>query len=229
MHALLRPPSIPLWPPRPSWGVHTHLSNSVCPSISPYIHQNPLEFIGNTHTNTGMAETEGRIPHQEQIEGNVSGNTIGQFTSALEVFFLMTFLFSTFVLFSLSCPSKPFRWTFLSDSLPVMFFHHNKSLKEPEGREKSDVVWLQGFFVGSWSFSAATVLFQFSAYCSDETRPSLTADVCVCGLFGAWWVNKEESDCSCQCRFVLIGSGDIGPYNFPLCWLLCGTAVCMCV
>lgn len=88
-------PRPPLWPPRPSWGVRTHLSNSVCPNISPYIHQNPLEFIGNTHTNTGTAETASPLRVDFHIRSRLKGRSV-ETRSANSLLLLSFFFFLVF-------------------------------------------------------------------------------------------------------------------------------------
>lgn len=187
-------PRPPLWPPRPSWGVRTHLSNSVCPNISPYIHQNPLEFIGNTHTNTGTAETASPLRVDFHIRSRLKGRSVE--TRSANSLLLLSFFFWFFdIPFLYICiiqsflPIKDFQWAFLSDSLPEMFFHHNKRLKEPEKREKSYAVWLQVFCRVSVLQCCRTLVSIL------ERLFGRNATVFVDTLsFWAWRVQKEESD-----------------------------------
>ncbi len=81
MKPLLRPRP-PLWPRRPSWGVHTHLSNPVGPNISPYIQQNPWSLL-ETHTHTHSRDFHIRSRLEEG-----HWNTISRCTSVLQGRFL---------------------------------------------------------------------------------------------------------------------------------------------
>lgn len=89
MHALLRPPSPTLTPSALLRGPHTPVKLRLPEHQSIHSPEPPGVYWKHTqkHWNgrDGRA-TEGRLPHQEQIEGKVSGNTISQFTSALEFF-----------------------------------------------------------------------------------------------------------------------------------------------
>lgn len=204
--------SLPLTPPTLVRGPHTPVKPRR-PQHQSIHSAEPLEVIGNTHTNR-------RDFHiRSGLEGrSLETRSANSFCSS-RCFLFLTFLFCTFVLLSLFLPIKGFwmsvfKWLFAGDVL--------SSQQEPETREKS-------YELGLWGFKVS--VFQRHTYRFHSLLTVRTKRNCpwpqMCVFAGRSDTDVTlESDWTCWWRFVLRGRRLL--YNFPLCWLLCGSAVCMC-
>lgn len=194
MRALLRPP-VPHFDPLGPLEGSTHTCQT--PSVRTSVHtftRTPWSLL-ETHTQTqerqrrprhwGSTSTSGA----DWREGQWKHDQPIHFCSWVFFFWFFDIPFLYICIIQSFLPIKDFQWAFLSDSLPEMFFHHNKRLKEPEKREKSYAVWLQVFCRVSVLQCCRTLVSIL------ERLFGRNATVFVDTLsFWAWRVQKEESD-----------------------------------